>query len=55
MAKPIWERMEEDEKPPVEGEEGYKPKTLWDLFMEYTKAKNKAEKSRFIDAVDSSG
>jgi hypothetical protein len=55
MPKPIWDRMEEGDKPPVEEEEGNKPKTLWDLFMEYTKAKEKSERSRFIDAVDSSG
>ena len=52
MPKPIWDRMEEEGKPPVEEEDANKPKTLWDLFMEYTKAKNKAERSRFIDAVD---
>lgn len=45
--------MEQSNKPPVEEEEeGYKPKTLWDMYMEYVKAKNQAEQKRFVDAVD---
>jgi hypothetical protein len=51
--KPIFDRMkEEDELPKQPEEEGRQPVTLWDMFMEYVKNKDKKEKSRFLETVE---
>jgi hypothetical protein len=53
MPKTIFDSMREDEKPPVEAEEEErKPMTLWDMFMEYTKAKEKGQRKKFLDTVE---
>jgi len=42
-----------DKKPLIEqfDEEEEKPKTLWDMFIEYVKAKEEREKKQFIDTL----
>jgi hypothetical protein len=53
MPKPIFDSMREEEKPPVtEEEEERKPMTLWDMFMEYTKTKEKGQRKKFLDTVE---
>lgn len=32
-------------------EEGEEPKTLWDMFMEYMKNKEKAQDNKFMEAI----
>jgi hypothetical protein len=44
--------MREDDKPPVENEmEEEQPKTLWDMFMDYVKTKDKRERKQFLETV----
>lgn len=50
--KPIFDSMREDDKPPVENEmEEEQPKTLWDMFMDYVKTKDKRERKQFLETV----
>jgi len=42
-----------EDKPPVESEmeEEDKPKTIWDMFMQYVKEKDKRERKQFLETV----
>jgi hypothetical protein len=51
MPKPIFDSMRDEEKPPVEQEDEQQPKTIWDMFMEYVKTKDKRERKQFLETV----
>jgi hypothetical protein len=52
VGKPILDRMDEErELPTGEEEEEKKPMTLWDMFMQYVKNKDKRERKQFIETV----
>jgi hypothetical protein len=52
--KPIFDNMRgsEEEELPKQPDGEREPTTLWDMFMEYVKNKDKKEKSRFLETVE---
>jgi hypothetical protein len=51
MPKPIFDNMKGEEKELPTEEQENQPKTLWDMFMDYVKEKDKREKKQFLETV----